>query len=151
MDSGMRAPHSEMLHCMPAAGIKSTLDHDIFRFNRVTPYYPTDPCIRPNEGDLICTPTMSTKVNCPELLPPAGVPNKGDSDRFMFYRSQSPITHKPSPHAHSQNCPCGKYFNVCPQRPADDIKCPPSNRSLHRHKMETLKKQIIYHKNNVYI
>ena len=57
---GMHAPGSETAHLLPAAGIKSQVG-DMYRFHRVIPYYPPDPCIRPHNTDLICPPTPAPK------------------------------------------------------------------------------------------
>lgn len=53
---GMYAPGNDCAHILAPAGFSLFLPPDVFRFNRVAPMYPPDPCIRPNEGDLVCPP-----------------------------------------------------------------------------------------------
>ncbi|KAI8794356.1 hypothetical protein BgiBS90_004732 [Biomphalaria glabrata] len=83
---GMHAPNNEFANLLPPAGYVNPLPSDVFRFNRVTPYYPADPCIRPNEGDLLCPPgTPQEMRNCP-WMPAAGNDVRMPSDIFRFHK-----------------------------------------------------------------
>ncbi|CAG5130356.1 unnamed protein product [Candidula unifasciata] len=76
---------------------------NVFRFNWVATYYPPDPCIRPNEGDLTCLRSCPPQPVNHSCMPPAGTDTRLLSDVFRFHKVYPPTcacTTGPLP------CPC---------------------------------------------
>jgi len=106
---------------LPAAGGQGlNLDRDVFRYNRVIPYYTPDPCIRPNEGDMMCPPQVE-QMKRPDLLPPAGCSTQPPGDSFAFYKVRAPTRTHPAP-----GCP---VYQPCPPQIPEDLHCPRTNRA----------------------
>ncbi|CAG5133658.1 unnamed protein product [Candidula unifasciata] len=109
---GMYAPGNECAHLLPPAGFPLPFPSDVFQFNRVAPYYPPDPCIRPNEGDLTCPMSCPPQpVNHP-CMPPAGTDTRLLSDVFRFHKVYPSTGCNPCKQAHPPTCSCttGPFF-----------------------------------------
>jgi len=116
------APGYQTVHMMPKAGMASDMvsaDSEVFRYNRVTPYYPNDPCIRPNEADFTCPADRPGNQN--HLLPSAGV-STAHGDTFQNYQTRGPLTQGQCMGAYGSH-PCR---NTQPITGPED--CPCSNR-----------------------
>ncbi|RUS90807.1 hypothetical protein EGW08_001426 [Elysia chlorotica] len=119
-EPGMHAPGSGIAHLLPAAGVRSGLG-EVYRFHRVIPYYPPDPCIRPNEADMICGHGQQ-KLDAASM-PPAGVSTRLPGDVFAFYKAREGSTKMPcQPREVEQPCPCSNSVEYPTEMPLSNFE-----------------------------
>ncbi|XP_059139694.1 uncharacterized protein LOC131927844 isoform X2 [Physella acuta] len=114
---GMHAPGNENAHLLPPAGYINPIPKEVYRFNRVVPHYPPDPCIHPHEGDVICLPDEPAVMRNHPCMPTAGKDVRMQSDTFRFHKVYPPTDNIPcrsegnncvasAPITQSSTCPC---------------------------------------------
>ncbi|CAL1536877.1 unnamed protein product [Lymnaea stagnalis] len=114
---GSHAPNNECSHLLHPAGYQNPIPKNVFRYNRVTPYYPPDPCISPTEGDLMCPPDEVPPMRNHAWMPAAGNDIRPPSDAFRYYKVFPPATGNRCKPGNQQECPDNGpvcQVDVCP-------------------------------------
>ncbi|XP_059139691.1 uncharacterized protein LOC131927844 isoform X1 [Physella acuta] len=125
---GMHAPGNENAHLLPPAGYINPIPKEVYRFNRVVPHYPPDPCIHPHEGDVICLPDEPAVMRNHPCMPTAGKDVRMQSDTFRFHKVYPPTDNIPcrsegnncvasAPITQSSTCPCTHRSPYAPSNP----------------------------------